>query len=159
MTVSPVESTCSLLQADIAFFPMEDKASIDYQRFLSKNINPQRIIGVATLPPFFSNRLGFFNEKGQTFFCKNIPLAFSFIENSDLEKITVSEYWSQVMLLSQKGNRPRIWILSPTELCRYLMSSYIKDVDGFYLHEKEAPDNHYYAIERNGDKVYAHFLF
>ena len=150
---------CSMLEADICLFPFFKKTAVDYEKFLPSEVQRESIAGVANLPPYFPNRLGFFNKYGKTFFGKNIPLVFSFLDYPELEKTTVDKFWDQVMLISQKGDCPRVWILAPGDLCKYMMSTYVKETSGFYLHWPDKEVNHYFSIANNGGKINAHFLF
>ena len=148
------------LKADIVFFSFLKKETVDYKKYLPKTVYERNIVGVAKLPPYFSNRLGFFNEQGQTFFCSNIPLVFSFLNYPQLDKTTIAEYWNQVMSTSQSGVCPRVWILAPKELCEFLLEVQIRESnENFCFYEPEEEKDRYFAIEDIGKKIDVHFLF
>ncbi len=150
----------SWLEADISFFPFFKKETVDYRKYLPKTVCEKNIVGVASLPPYFANRLKFFKENGKTYFGKNIPVVFSFIDYPFLEKMTLDEYWSQVMLMSQKEDRPRVWILGPNELCDFLLKIHVREEsENFYFHEPEKECSRYFAVEHIESKTDLHFLF
>jgi hypothetical protein len=154
---------CDLRGADIALFPLFDKNGIEYKKFISKEVSEWDIIGVASLPPFFLNRLNFYDENGKTYFKdkgKEVPVVISSINYEQLEKTTVSEFWNQCMMVAHKGVRPRIWILAPDDVCKYIISQYIgEETAGFYLHNEDTEINLYYAIEKIGSTIKAHKMF
>lgn len=155
---SRILSTSPLVEADIALFPLLEKPIFEYEKLLPEHVLKQNVIGVSNLPPYFSNRLIFFNENNKTFFGKNIPLVFSLLTPEDIERDTISEYWSHLMMVARKGIYPRIWAIAPELACKYIMRNCVGETNGFYYHEPKQVENHYYAITNEGE-VKTHFLF
>ncbi|MEK7070301.1 MAG: hypothetical protein AAB966_00680 [Patescibacteria group bacterium] len=155
---SPILSTCPWTEADIALFPLVEKPVFEYEKILPKHILKQNVVGVSNLPPYFANRLDFFNENGKTFFAKNVPLVFSLLAPTDIEREPISEYWSQLMMVARKGVCPRIWAIAPELVCKYIMSNCVGETNGFYYHEPKQVENHYYAIT-NAGQMKTHLLF
>ncbi len=150
----------SWLEADISFFPFFKKETVDYKKYLPKTVCEKNIVGVASLPPYFPNRLNFFKENGKTYFGKNKPLVFSFFDYPLLEETTLDEYWNQIMLTSQKEDCPSVWILAPNELCDFLFKIHIREEsENFYLHGTEKENDCYFAVEYIAGKIDLHFLF
>jgi hypothetical protein len=161
--MSKTNVLCALRDAEIALFPMFNKSIMEFENFIPKKVSTWDIIGIAKLPPFFLNRLRFFDENGKTSFKegeKDVPIVFSFIDYEELEKTTVSEFWNQCMMVAHKGVRPRIWILAPDDVCKYIISQYIgEETAGFYLHNEDTEISLYYAVEKIGSTIKAHKMF
>lgn len=130
------KSTCSLKDADAAFFPLMDLSISNHLHKVPEAALGQRVIGVAKLPIVVSQRIFCKGYEGITYWGSN-ELEFSFMDPGEvISHEKVFDYWESLICRIQKRHNPIIWSFVPKEAYEIIFSKCSCGQGMFYYHEK-----------------------